>query len=87
MQKYVEKLDVLKAKNDTLGTTNEQMPAQQPQKQQQQQQKKQPPPPVVTTKWETFDSLFSPTTPATATPATTTNTSSVPTPRFDWELF
>lgn len=86
VQKYVEKLDVLKVKNDALKTTNEQMPAQQPP--QKQQQKKQPPSPVVTTKWETFDSLFSPTTPATATPATaTTNTSSVPTPRFDWELF
>ncbi|XP_010919226.1 BAG family molecular chaperone regulator 2 [Elaeis guineensis] len=83
VQKYVEKLDVLKVKNDTVKTTNEQMPAQQPQ-----QKKKQPPSPVVTTKWETFDSLFSPTTPATATPATaTTNASSVPTPRFDWELF
>ncbi|XP_008803269.2 BAG family molecular chaperone regulator 3-like [Phoenix dactylifera] len=76
VQKYVEKLDVLKVKNDALKTTNEHMPAQQP------------PPSAVTTKWETFDSLFSPTTPATITPATATpNASSVPSPRFDWELF
>ncbi|XP_010933886.1 BAG family molecular chaperone regulator 2 [Elaeis guineensis] len=79
VQKYVEKLDVLKVKNAMLKTTNEQIPAQQ----QHQQQKKQPPPPVVTTKWETFDSLFTPTTPATAA----TNASTIPTPRLDWELF
>ncbi|XP_008795378.2 BAG family molecular chaperone regulator 3-like [Phoenix dactylifera] len=61
VQKYVEKLDVLKAKNAMLKTTKS----------------------VVTTKWETFDSGFLPTTPAAAT----SNAPPVPTPRFDWELF
>ncbi|KAH7653664.1 BCL2-associated athanogene-like proteins and related BAG family chaperone regulators protein [Dioscorea alata] len=85
VQKYVETLDVIKIKNS--------MPTQQPPQQQQQQQRKQkqsaPAPVVATTKWEVFDSMFSPSTSAanSSTTARSTNSSSAPTPRFDWELF
>ncbi|XP_008795379.1 BAG family molecular chaperone regulator 1 [Phoenix dactylifera] len=87
VQKYVETLDVLKMENAMPRAANEQMPARQPQKQQ--PKKQAPPSVVVTTKWETFDSLFSPT--AVASTATSTSgsstASSAPTPKFDWELF
>ncbi|KAM0950282.1 putative Ubiquitin-like domain, BAG domain, Ubiquitin-like domain superfamily [Dioscorea sansibarensis] len=83
VQKYVETLDVIKIKNS--------MPAQQaPQQQQHRKQKQSAPAPVVaTTKWEVFDSMFSPSTSAanSSTTARSTNSSSAPTPRFDWELF
>ncbi|XP_010933885.1 BAG family molecular chaperone regulator 1 [Elaeis guineensis] len=81
VQKYVETLDVLKIKNALPRAANQRTPARQPQKQQ--------PSVVVTTKWETFDSLFSPTAvPSTATSASASSTaSSAATPRFDWELF
>ncbi|KAK8957917.1 BAG family molecular chaperone regulator 1 [Platanthera zijinensis] len=93
VQKYVETLDVIKLKN---ANPNAVEPAQQ------QKQKKPPPPPptasaaappqpdsvIVTTKWETFDSLFSPLASASSSTATSTAASSAaPTPRFDWELF
>ncbi|PKA46556.1 BAG family molecular chaperone regulator 3 [Apostasia shenzhenica] len=93
VQKYVETLDLLKVKNATPKADREQVPpapAQTPLKNQS------PASPrrrsaVVTTKWETFDSLFSPAA-STSASATTTGTSTAassatPTPRFDWELF
>ncbi|KAG1362318.1 BAG family molecular chaperone regulator 1 [Cocos nucifera] len=88
VQKYVETLDVLKIKNAMPKAANQRTPARQPQKQQ--QPKKQAPSlVVVTTKWETFDSLFSP--PAVASTATSASASSAAssaaTPRFDWELY
>ncbi|XP_039146002.1 BAG family molecular chaperone regulator 3-like [Dioscorea cayenensis subsp. rotundata] len=82
VQKYVEALDVIKIKNS--------MPTQQPPQQQQRKQKQSALAPVVaTTKWEVFDSMFSPSTSAanSSTTARSTNSSSAPTPRFDWELF
>lgn len=90
VQKYVETLDVLKLKNAKPPNATE--PAEQ------QKQKKPPPPPpqpdpvIVTTKWETFDSLFSPLASASSSTAASTATSTAassaaPTPRFDWELF
>lgn len=89
VQKYVETLDVIKFKNAMPGSNG------QPHYSRQQPAdvikfksampgsngQIQPPSVVVTTKWETFDSLFSP------TPAATSTSSAAPTPRFDWELF
>lgn len=81
VQKYVEMLDMLKLKN-AIPKSPVPPPAQ--------HQKKVPPSSpnpksvIVTTKWETFDSLFSP----LASPSSlATTTSAAPTPRFDWELF
>ncbi|KAG6467242.1 BAG family molecular chaperone regulator 2-like [Zingiber officinale] len=42
---------------------------------------------VVTTNWETFDSLFMPSTSAAAATAVTSIATPAPHPRFDWELF
>ncbi|KAG0473187.1 hypothetical protein HPP92_014620 [Vanilla planifolia] len=88
VQKYVETLDVLKLKSASAVATMPPPPHQQP-------QKKQPPPSprppsvIVTTKWETFDSLFSPkaSTSTSTSTATTATSTAAPTPRFDWELF
>ncbi|KAG0458899.1 hypothetical protein HPP92_022027 [Vanilla planifolia] len=91
VQKYVETLDLLKVKNARPQGDNGQSPVAQPEHKQ--QQKQQPlrstptPSVIVTTKWETFDSLFSPSASATTSATTTTASSAAPTPRFDWELF
>ncbi|KAI0520514.1 hypothetical protein KFK09_007990 [Dendrobium nobile] len=82
VQKYVEMLDVLKLKNVIPKSAAPPPP---------QHQKKVPPSSpkpksvIVTTKWETFDSLFSPL--ASPSSLATTTTSVAPTPRFEWELF
>ncbi|XP_020676895.1 BAG family molecular chaperone regulator 2 [Dendrobium catenatum] len=83
VQKYVEMLDVLKLKNVIPKSAAPPPPPQ--------HQKKVPPSSpkpksvIVTTKWETFDSLFSPL--ASPSSLATTTTSVAPTPRFEWELF
>ncbi|XP_010919227.1 BAG family molecular chaperone regulator 2 [Elaeis guineensis] len=95
MQRYVETLDVLKIKNAMPRAANEQMLERQPQKQQPPAKKRAPPSVVVTTKWEAFDSLFSPTAASTATSTATTasgsstvsSSASAPAPKLDWELF
>nr|AQX44254.1 hypothetical protein [Phalaenopsis equestris] len=99
VQKYVERLDVIKLKNAIPKMYDEETPeaaAPPPPPPQQRQRKKsssstQPPSVIVTTKWETFDSLFSPrasaSTSSTTTASSTAASSAAPTPRFDWELF
>lgn len=94
IQKYVETLDVIKLKNAMPKTHNGESPAAAPPQQRQKKQSSpspQPPSVIVTTKWETFDSLFSPrasaSTSATTTTSSTAASSASPTPRFDWELF
>ncbi|CAL9189452.1 unnamed protein product [Musa hybrid cultivar] len=93
VQKYVETLDLIKIKNATPRANGhvhhpQQQQQQQQQQYQQHQQRQQPPQPVVVTtaNWDTFDSLFMPSTSTPATTATST-ASSTPTTRFDWELF
>ncbi|KAG1354591.1 BAG family molecular chaperone regulator 2 [Cocos nucifera] len=90
MQRYVETLDALKIKNAMPRAANEQMQERQP------QAKKRAPPStvVVTTKWEAFDSLFSPTAASTASSTATTasggstvSSASASTPKLDWEIF
>lgn len=89
VQKYVETLDMLKIKNSMSNGLS-----QQHQQIDTKRKASRPSPPtpaavVTTTKWETFDSLFSTsamTTPASSA-ATSASSSSNPTPRLDWELF
>ncbi|XP_074572688.1 BAG family molecular chaperone regulator 2-like [Curcuma longa] len=68
--------------NGNLQQQQKQHPIQ-TQHQQQLQQKKV----VVTTNWETFDSLFMPSTSAAAATAVSSVATPAPHPRFDWELF
>ncbi|XP_039135460.1 BAG family molecular chaperone regulator 1-like [Dioscorea cayenensis subsp. rotundata] len=75
VQKYVERLDVLKIKSNA---------EQQKKKQQQQQLQIQQ---QQATTLDFFDSLFSPPTPTASTVTTVSSASSAPTPRFDWEIF
>ncbi|XP_020570774.1 BAG family molecular chaperone regulator 1-like [Phalaenopsis equestris] len=81
VQKYVETLDMLKLKNAVPKSSS--LP---PQKAQKKAPPSSPKPKsvIVTTKWETFDSLFSP---LPSPSSLTTTTSVAPTPRLDWELF
>ncbi|PKA61640.1 BAG family molecular chaperone regulator 3 [Apostasia shenzhenica] len=93
VQKYVEALDVLKNKNSMPSADNHRQSHRPPQHQQKQQTNQSPalprpmPSVIVTTKWETFDSLFSPAPSAPTSAAATAASSEAPTPRFDWELF
>lgn len=94
VQKYVETLDVIKLKNAMPKAYNGEAPVAAPPQQRQKWQSSpspQPPSVIVTTKWETFDSLFSPrasaSTSATTTASSTAASSAAPTPRFGWELF
>lgn len=74
VQKYVEKLDVLKIKNaNSNGQTKTSKPS-----------APAPEPAVMMTKWETFDSLFSPSASSAATSAASSRN---PTPRLAWEMF
>ena len=97
VQKHVETLDAIRAKQSKA--SGKARPPRQPPAAQQQQQRRQFQPPAPTTatapapqtqtaSWETFDLLSSvPSTSAapvtTMAPATTTT----PSPRFEWELF
>jgi hypothetical protein len=94
VQKYVEKLDAIRAKNSKGQQTTKaprppHLPPRPPPAYQQQRRQFQPPASqTATASWETFDLLSSvPSTSAapvtTMAPATTTT----PTPRFEWELF
>ncbi|KAL0913137.1 hypothetical protein M5K25_016572 [Dendrobium thyrsiflorum] len=94
VQKYVERLDVIKLKNAMPKAYNGEAPVTAPLQQRQKNQSSpspHPPSVIVTTKWETFDSLFSPrasaSTSTTTTASSTAASSAAPTPRFDWELF
>ncbi|KAI0499877.1 hypothetical protein KFK09_018085 [Dendrobium nobile] len=94
VQKYVERLDVIKLKNAMPKAYNGEAPVTATLQQRQKKQScpsPQPPSVIVTTKWETFDSLFSPrasaSTSTTTTASSTAASSAAPTPRFDWELF
>ncbi|XP_072968971.1 BAG family molecular chaperone regulator 1-like [Typha angustifolia] len=87
VQRYVEMLDAIKAKNATA-KANEQAKANGQANQQQQRQFQPPRQVVVTTKWETFDLLSSmpSTSSATSTTSAASIASSTPTPRSEWEL-
>ncbi|XP_072994574.1 BAG family molecular chaperone regulator 1-like [Typha latifolia] len=80
VQRYVEMLDAIKAKNATAKANG--------QANQQQRQFQPPRQVVVTTKWETFDLLSSmpSTSSATSTTSAASIASSTPTPRSEWEL-
>lgn len=100
VQKHVEALDAIRAKNRASKARPAHLPPRPPQQHQQRRQF-QPPAPTTgtapapqtaTASWETFDLLSSvPSTSAapvtTMAPAMAMTTTAVPTPRFEWELF
>lgn len=91
VQRYVEVLDAIKIKNEDQTQSNPPQkpqtthpkPLQKPQKSTHSKPQQHPLPSAAmeTTKWETFDALFSPST------STVTSKAATPVPRFKWELF
>jgi hypothetical protein len=102
VQKYVEKLDAIRAKNSKGQQTTKaprppHLPPRPPPAHQQQRRQFQPPvpttgtapaPQTATASWETFDLLSSvPSTSAAPVTTMAPATTTTPTPRFEWELF
>ncbi|TVU04697.1 hypothetical protein EJB05_47828 [Eragrostis curvula] len=97
VQKHVEALDAIRAKNSNAKARPPHLPPRPPAVQQQRRQF-QPPAPTTgtapapqtaTASWETFDLLSAAVPSTSAAPVTTMApaTTTTPTPRFEWELF